>query len=450
MLQTVGSHQPFAPNEPDFAPDQGASLNLGRLFDVFKRRFFFFLFPFGMIAIGGMLFAALQKPNYVSEGKILLEAQLLAPDIVRPVSSMSAPERVQLLQQRVLTRDKLLTVARKFALFPNSADVVETMRSSIQFKPVVADAQVRMSTLTIAFTVGFEYPDPELAMEVANELIRAIVSEDDRARSDRAAEAVNILADESRDLENKLEDTQARIIEAARRPADTSSTISDQQKSQLATLGALRAELAQKMSVYSEAHPAVISLKKRIALMEKSIQEPPPVAAQARPSQIDDLEALKRQREAVEKRLSDANAKLTTARLTQKISRDQQAERLQVIEAPTLPQKPLKSNRLKLVAGALGAALVLGIGSGLAAEFLNGSIRGPEALAGLIPPSLTVCIPYIETTGDIIRARARFVFGAVCVLILLAILAGLAAAIVFHWPIEQSKAWFDLHVLARH
>lgn len=254
---------------------------------------------------------------------------------------------------------------------------------------------------------------------------------------------------EAKDLETKLEDTQVRIIEAARRPVDTLPTISEQQKSQLAALGTLRAELAQKMSIYSDAHPSVISLKRRIALMEKSVQEPPP-AAQPRSDQIDDIETMKRQREAIEKRLSDASARLATARLTEKINRDQQAERLQVIEEPTLPQKPIKSNRLKLVAGAFGAAFALGIGCALAAEFLNGSIRGPEALTGLIPASLTVSIPYIETTGDIIRARAQVVSGAVCVLILLAMLAGLAVAIVLHVPIEPSKALADLRAAVGH
>lgn len=195
MLQTVGSHQPYSSDEPAFAPEQGSSLSIGRFFDIFKRRFFFFLFPFGIIAIGGMFFAAIQKPNYISEGKILLEAQLLAPDIVKPVSSVTALERVQLLQQKLITREKLLAIAGKFALFPNSADVAKSMRNSLQFKPVVSDAQTRMSALTVAFTVGFEYSDPKRAMEVTNELVRMIVSEDDRTRADRASEAVKILHD---------------------------------------------------------------------------------------------------------------------------------------------------------------------------------------------------------------------------------------------------------------
>jgi uncharacterized protein involved in exopolysaccharide biosynthesis len=376
----------------------------------------------------------------------LLEAQFLAPDIVKPVSSVTALERVQLIQQRVITRDTLLGIAGKYGLFPGSADVLESMRKSLQFKPDVADS--RMSALTVAFTVGFEYPDPKLAMDVANELVNLIVSEDDRSRSNRATEAVRILTDEAKDLENKLDDTQALIIEAARRPPDVLPTISEQQKIQLSTLAGLRAELAQKMSVYSDAHPAVTSLKKRIALMEKTVQDVPAAPAQAKSAQLDDMETLRRQRDAIEKRLSEANAKLSTARLTEKMNRDQQSERLQIVEAPTMPEKPLKSNRLKGVAIAFAAALMLGLGSALAPECLNGAIRGPEALIGLVPASLTSTIPYIETRGDVIRARARIVFGILCVLLLLVTLIGFAAAIVLNIPIEPSKALLDLRTVA--
>lgn len=441
MLQTLGSHPPFASDEPAFGSDHGLDFN--HFLDIFKRNFFLFLFTFGLVAVLGMLFAAIQKPNYASEGKILLEAQFLAPDIVKPVSAMTALERVQLIQQRVITRDNLIALAQKFQLFPDSADVVGPMRDAVQFKPAVADAQMRTSALTVAFTVGFQYSDPKVAMAVANELVNMIVSEDDRARRNRAGEAVKLLSDDVKDLESKLENTQAQIFEAARRPPDVLPTMSEQQRAQLSALATLRAELAQKMSVYSDAHPTVTSLKKRIALMEKSIQEPAPSQAQSKSGQIEDTEALKRQREAIEKRLSEANAKLSTARLSEKMDQGQQADRLQVIEAPTVPERPVKSNRLKIVAIAFAAALALGVGSALAAEFLNGSIHGPEALAGMVPASLTVSIPYIETRGDIVRARARLAFAIVCVLILLTVLVGLAAAIVLHLPIEPSSAWSE-------
>ena len=229
-----------------------------------------------------------------------------------------------------------------------------------------------------------------------------------------------------------------QIFEVARRPRETVPDIPEQQKSQLAALAALKAELIQKASVYSDAHPAVTALKKRIAAMEKTLTQPAQTPAKAQSTQADDIEALKRQREALEKRLADANSKLATARLSEKLDRDQQSERLQVIETPPLPQKPVKSNRLKFVAMAFAAAAMLGIGTVIAAELFDGSIRGRHQLSGVVASPLIVSIPYITTRADVIRARLRVIFGAVSVVMLLAVLGGLATAIVLHLPLDLS------------
>ncbi len=228
-----------------------------------------------------------------------------------------------------------------------------------------------------------------------------------------------------------------QIFEIARRPRDAVPEIPEQQKSQLTALAALKVELIQKTSVYSDAHPAVTALKKRIAAMEKTLTQAAP-AAKAPSTQLDDIDALKRQREVLEKRLADANGKLATARLSEKLDRDQQSERLQVLESPPLPQKPLKSGRLKLVGMAFAAAAILGIGTVLAAELLNGSIRGRQQLSGVVANQLIVSIPYITTRADTIRMRLRITLGAVSVVILLAVLGGLATTIVLNLPLDLS------------
>src|SRR6185437_1693597 len=138
-----------------------------------------------------------------------------------------------------------------------------------------------------------------------------------------------------------------------------------------------------------------------------------------------DIDSLKRQREALEKRLIEANAKLSTARLSEKLDQDQQSDRLQVIEAPTLPQQPLKSHRLKLVGIAFAAAIALGAGAVIAVEYLDGSIRNRDQLAGVVAGPLIVSVPYMPTRADAIRARLRIIFGALSVLVLLLILSGL-------------------------
>ena len=441
MLQTLGSNESYRSSEPAFSEDRGEGLNFNQYIDILKRRFFYFLLPFGLVSILGLCLAAIQKPNYLSEGKILVESQVIAPDLVRPVVTATTSERIQLIQQRIMTRDNLLSIANKFALFPGRSGILDLMRQSAQIKPIEVEGQPRQGTSTVAFTVGFEYENPELAMRVANEFLTLIVQEDARSRTNRATEAVKILTGETKDIEDKLDSTQMQIFEIARRPRDAVPEIPEQQKSQLTAFAALQAELIQKTSVYSDAHPAVTALKKRIAAMEKTLTQSTKIAAKSQSTQADDIDALKRQREALEKRLADANTKLATARLSEKLERDQQSERLQVIESPPLPQKPVKANRLKLVGIAFAAAAMLGIGAVIAAELFDRSIRGRHELAGVIASSLIVSIPYIATHTDIIRARWRVTFAAVSVVILLAALGGLASAIVFNLPLDFS--WID-------
>ena len=436
MLQTLGSDDSYRSREPAVGEDHGQSLNFSHYIDTLKRRFFYFLLPFGLVSILGLCLAANQKPSYLSEGKILVESQVIAPDLVRPIVTATASERIQLIQQRIFTRERLLSIANKFELFPQRSEILDLMRESTQIKTAEVEGQSRQGTPTIAFTVGFEYGNPELAMRVANELVTMIVNEDARSRTSRSTEAVKILTGETKSIEDKLDATQMQIFEIARRPREDVSETPEQQRSQLTALAALRAELIQKTSVYSDAHPAVTALKKRIAAMEKTLTGPAPAKAQS--TQTDDIEAVKRQREALEKRLTDANGKLADARLSEKLDRDQQSERLQVIESPTLPQKPLKQNRLKVVGIAFAAAAMLGIGAVIAAELFDGSIRGRHQLLGVVAGPLIVSVPYIATREDILRTRWRVMFGAVSVAIILAALALLTTAIVFNLPVNLS------------
>jgi uncharacterized protein involved in exopolysaccharide biosynthesis len=441
VLQTLGSDESYRSSEPAFGEDQGQGLHLSHYLDILKRRFFYFILPFGLISILGLWVATLQKPNYLSEGKILVESQVIAPDLVRPIVTATASERIQLIQQRIMTRDNLLSVANKFGLFPQRQGVLDLMRESTQIQLVNADGPSRQGTSAIAFTVGFEYENPETAMRVASEFIASIVNEDARTRTSRATEAVKILSGETKELEDKLQAIQAQIVEAARRPHDSVSEMSDQDKSQSTALAALRAELIQKKSVYSDAHPAVTALKKRIAAMEQSATQATQAAAKPAQPESDSIDALKRQWEALEKQLADANGKLATARLSEKLDRDQQSERLQVIESPPLPQKPLKSNRLKMVGMVFAAAAALGMGAVVAAEFLNGSIRGRHQLAGVVASPLIVSVPYIATRADVVRTRLRIIFGVLCIVVILLAWGGLVTAILLHLPIDLS--WFD-------
>ena len=62
----------------------------------------------------------LWPPTYLSEGKILVESQQIPVDLVKPTVTTASKERIQVIEQRVMTRDNLLAILDKY-LFSNDA-----------------------------------------------------------------------------------------------------------------------------------------------------------------------------------------------------------------------------------------------------------------------------------------------------------------------------------------
>ena len=402
MLQTLSSDLMHRSGVTPFNDEHGQNLNLTYWLDILKRRFFLFLAVFGLVAVVGLYVTAILRPLYLSEGKILVQAPDVDPDIMTPAVSATVSERAQLIQHRVMTRDNLLLIASKFRLFPNVSDasgIVDLMRKRTQFKPlpVEVDGQLRPNSRAVAFTVGFEYEIPEVSLRVANEFIRLVVSGDENSRSGRATEMVRLLTGQARDIEDQLEANKQQIFEVARRPRSLISEIPEEQKTQLTALAALKAELAQKAAIYSDAHPVVVALKKRIATMEKNLTQVSRLPAQVQSSSFDDdIEALERQQQLLEKQLAEANGKLANARLREKLDLERQ-DRMQIIEAPSLPEKPVKSKKIVIAGLVLVLSLALGLGIAIGPELLKGSIRSRQQLSGIVDSSLIVCVPYIST-----------------------------------------------------
>ena len=139
-------------------------------FDLIKRRFFYFAIPFIIVAVAGVSVVAIQRPIYRAEGKILVESPEIPPELVRPTVMEVADARIQVIHQRIMTRDNLMEVMNKYKLFPrertsmSGTELLDLMRSRVEIKPVEADLQ-RSNTPAIAFTLSFDYEVPDLATE---------------------------------------------------------------------------------------------------------------------------------------------------------------------------------------------------------------------------------------------------------------------------------------------
>ncbi len=416
-----------------------------------RRRFFYFFIPFFLALVVGFLIVAIQRPIYQAEGKILVETQDIPVDLVRPTVTDTANQRIQVIQQRIMTRDNLLEIVKKFGLFPSqqqwmsSSQLLDLMRERTKLKLVDLTLPTLQSNLTIAFTLSFDYENPDIAARVANEFLTLVLSEDARNRTNRAAETTKFLEQEVKRLQGVLASTQAQVAAAALKPVDPVKEVPAQLKTQRAELTKLKMDLVEKASIYSEAHPQIKALKKRIAALEKIVsQEPDQVQASAVETD-NGLEVLKQQLNSAEANLDEANHKLTAARLGESLERNQQSERLQVLEQPVVPQKPIKPNRPKLFALAFALAMFAGVGTVMAAESLNKSIHSAQELAGIVDTRFIVAIPYISTQTEIRRKKRRI--GLLIGGFVLLALATIAAALYFGPTIDLTslvdRSWLD-------
>jgi uncharacterized protein involved in exopolysaccharide biosynthesis len=227
-----------------------------------------------------------------------------------------------------------------------------------------------------------------------------MLAEDSRNRTARAVDTTNFLAREVQRLESELGAVKARVAELKRTPR-VPTAASDQLAAQLTVL---KSDLVQKASLYSEVHPEVRALRRKIAGLEQAISRLP----HPNPGE-NSLDEFERQASSIDKNLEEANRKLTAARLGESLERDQRSERLQIIEQPALPQSPIRPKRLKWLGIAFALAGIAGVGSAFAAETFDRSIRTSQQLAGIFDSHLIVSIPYLTTPAEGLRRKMKFV-----------------------------------------
>ena len=432
MLQKVDFEEDFQALQDD----RGHLLRPAFYWELIKRRWAYFVLPFVVIAVGGIGLAWLWPATFLSEGKILVQSQQIPTDLVRPTVTSAAQERIQVIEQRTMTRDNLIAIADKFTLFPDKrplmsvTELVALMKKNTKIAPV--DLQLdfkqrtRVENPTIVFSVGFEYGDALTASRVANELMTRILNEDLRDRTNRAKDTTKFLATEVQKLQADNAVLDARIAQlrlSQGKPAtagggDPSATM----------LGQLKAELVQKSALYSERHPLIQSLKRQIEAVERAARVPATAPAGADSGNVDALVA---EQDALQKNLELASTKLAAAQLGEKLEKDQQSEKLEVIEQPTIPQEPIKPNRPKVAGLALVLALMAGAGCAFLIEIMDKGIRRSSDIFGIVDSQQIVSIPYIVTAVELRQRRRRII---VLMLVSVAVLIGILIGCYFFLP----------------
>lgn len=183
------------------------------------RRKFHILIPFVLVLAATVATVFLLPPVYKSTGTILIESQQIPKELIQSTVTSFADERIQVIQQRMMTSQQLFAIVKKFNLYENEinktprSEILQEMRQRISIERVSANVrnQRRGASALIAFTVSFEHESPGVAQRVANELITLFLDENIRSRTARAEETSEFLAREVNRLKSEIERMEEQI-----------------------------------------------------------------------------------------------------------------------------------------------------------------------------------------------------------------------------------------------
>lgn len=162
--------------------------------------------PFVIVTVAAILFTSTLPDKYRSETVILVVPQRVPESYVRSTITLTIGERLQTLQQQILSRSRLEPIIKEFDLYPEERrrltmeEVVELMRPTIQVDIEGNDS----------FRISYENADPLLAQKVTERLATHFINENQRDR-ELLAEGTNQF------LDSELEDAKRKLIEHEKR-----------------------------------------------------------------------------------------------------------------------------------------------------------------------------------------------------------------------------------------
>ena len=406
---------------------------------------------FGTVLAAAWLLASAWPATYRSTGTLRLDLPATSGDVAPPAGSSRAEQRWQEISRRVLTPAELLEIDRQRSLYdaegitlPPEA-LVERMSGDIALDMVgtsVADRQPDDGTgEAIIVAVGYQHRSPDLAAQVANDLVALYLRQNPEQHKVSSAESFN---GEAEMLRERIAALEQRVTEFKRQHTDRlpAATQANQQQlgrarqelrnlddriraldHQIAArdpqLEEARSWLAIDRERYAPDHPSVRQLEQEVASLEQRVKAQRQAALEERAAvmvqrgerraRLEELEqaqlampAVEREYAALTHELQDARDRLAEVREQAKVAgraRDgvsrHYGARFTLIEPPQRPQVPIRPNRIAILALGLLAALGSAVAIMLLLEARDPRVRGPRAVAAALGEPPLVVIPWL-------------------------------------------------------
>jgi polysaccharide chain length determinant protein (PEP-CTERM system associated) len=287
---------------------------------ILRRRKWSLILPALMVVTIAAVVALVLPPVYKSTATILIEEQEIPAEFVMASVTSYAEQRIQTINQRIMSSTRLLDIIKRFNLYSDLRDtqptevIIAKMRDDTDLEMINADVidprTGRPSEASIAFALSYQGKDnPQKIQQVATVLTSLFLEENLRKRVKQTQETADFLEGEMEKVKESLDALEARIADFKEQNINTlpellqanTQNLSHTERSiemlqeqlrsqkeregylqtQLASispqeedkqrLDQLRIQLVQLKSRFTDAYPDVIKTKAEIADLERQM-----------------------------------------------------------------------------------------------------------------------------------------------------------------------------------
>ncbi len=177
----------------------------------FQRRFHWFLLVAATISLAAIAVTQSLPSSYRSELRLMMESKQIPDELARSTVGTSAVEQMQIIEQRLMTRDNLLRISSSFNVVRGQLDmsadeVVQAMRALTRIRRHSGRNQATVMTIT------FVAPEAEAAAGVLNAYLSLILEQSAEFRTERATTTQDFFEQQVAWLKRDLDEKSSEIL----------------------------------------------------------------------------------------------------------------------------------------------------------------------------------------------------------------------------------------------
>lgn len=266
---------------------------------LFFRRLHYFLIFLSIFTAAGVALAIMLPPVFRAEAVMIVESQQIPSDLAESTVRVEASEQLQIIQQRILTRDRLLEMANQLDIY---ADRQNSPSERLSADEIVDDLRERIAIVTTGGTrsgqvqativrVGFRAPTARLSAAVTNEIVTMILQENVRIRTSVAGQTLEFFTEEVAKLDQELAERGAEILAFQEENLDALPDSLDFRRSQQTAAQERLVQLEREESTVIDRRARLVSLYETTGQVLASSQAPEALTSEERQLQAlkDDL-----------------------------------------------------------------------------------------------------------------------------------------------------------------